>query len=61
MNNSNWWYLRESQSIEKRSISAANIIDEELTSFFVKLNLALQLEEKQPLFAIVQQQYIKKS
>ena len=36
-------------SIEKCSISATDITDEELTSFLVKLNLALQLKEGQPL------------
>ena len=47
-------YLRESQSIEKCSISATNITDEELTSFFVKLNLALQLNQRQTSLAISQ-------
>lgn len=40
-------------SIEKCSISAADIPDEELTSFFVKLDLALQLEERQPLPSVI--------
>lgn len=40
-------YLRKSNSIEKCSISASNITDKELTSFFIKLNLTLCLVEKQ--------------